>query len=264
LFGGLGDWFHLKAVVKHPTVLTVVVPNKACDPALLTKVDRFVVEWPGALDDLVELGIDRDRVRLILPPVDLVHFHPKNIEVDRFTVLFASSPEREDWLEARGVPLLLSAAAQRPDWRFRLIWRPWGDALARVQRWVEERQLDNVDLVVGKFDNMASHYQQAHVTVAPFTDMDRCKAAPNSLVESLACGCPVVMTREVGLATVVQEANAGEICETESDELVGSLEAIRRDWSGYSQRARHLAEQQFCANRFVREYANVYQELIKK
>jgi glycosyltransferase involved in cell wall biosynthesis len=263
LFGGWGDWFHLRSVQKRPTILTVALDNATrCDAALLDKVDRFVVEWPDARRTLIDWGIERDKVQVIYPAVDLKRFQPSLPPAGPFTVLFASSPDRGDWLSARGVELILDAAALLPAVRFLLVWRPWGDSLPVVQQWIKARSLENVQVVAGRFPDMAFFYGQAHVTVAPFTDIGRCKPAPNSIAESLACGRPVVVTPCVGLSQVIQDGKAGLVCNENGVTLAESVQTIHSDWDTFSERARELAVRIFCCSNFVRRYRQLYQELM--
>jgi glycosyltransferase involved in cell wall biosynthesis len=261
LFGGLGDWFHLKAVRKSPVVLTLAIDGHAADARLLDKVDRFVAEWPGAQDRLQAIGVEPARIRQIFPPVDLERFRPAPPPQEPFTVLFASSPDNAAWLEARGVPLLLETAALRPAMRFRLVWRPWGDSLATVEKWIRERGLSNVDLAVGRFADMAPHYRESHATVAPFLQSDRCKPAPNSLIESLASGRPVALTESVGLAEFVRDQRAGIVFAPNAEALAEGLDTLRADWTAYSDRARRTAERWFGVERFIGSYRALYEEL---
>jgi glycosyltransferase involved in cell wall biosynthesis len=160
------------------------------------------------------------------------------------------------------VPQLLDAAAARPHMRFRLLWRPWGDSLDRVRRWVAERGLRNVELRVGCWPDMAGHYRGAHVTVAPFTDPERCKPVPNSLIESLACGRPVLLTERTGLAAVVREAQAGLVCPPTGEGLAERLDRLRADWGRYARNARRLAERRFGVEKFVAGYRRLYAEVL--
>lgn len=109
---------------------------------------------------------------------------------------------------------------------------------------------------------MARRYQSAHVTVAPFTDRERCEPAPNSIVESLACGRPVVVTSQVGLANVIQDEGAGLICEPTGDALAMCLRQIRHDWREHSVAARALAEKSFGAAGFISAYERIYRQLL--
>ena len=262
VFGSLGDWFYLQGTRQHPTVLTTAAFADPVEKRLLDRVDRFVVEHPAGRDDVCRLGIASDRIRLVFPPVDLSRFRPAPVRCDQFTVLFASSPAESTWLEARGVSAILDAAALRPNMRFRLLWRPWGDSLATVRHWIDERALQNVDLVAKRVADISAEYNAAHVTLAPFTKMDRCKPAPNSLVESLACGRPVVCTHRVGLSELVDEHAAGIVCDADGPHLAETLDRVQSDWNKYSHNARALAEKHFDHNRFVDAYRNIYAELL--
>jgi glycosyltransferase involved in cell wall biosynthesis len=262
VFGSLGDWFYLRRPRRRPTVLTVAVHGRPVERGLLEQIDRFVVENPEGRGELERLGIDRRRIRLIFPPVNLERFAPCPPPAQPFTVLFASSPEEESWLGARGVPQLVEAAALRPEMRFRLLWRPWGNSEGRVRRWIAEKGLRNVELLVGCWKDMARQYHTAHVCAAPFTDPERSKSAPNSVVESLACGRPVLVTEHVGLAGLIREGGAGLSCAATGEALAEHLDRLQAGWAQYSQAARRLAERWFGAERFLAAYQRLYDELI--
>jgi glycosyltransferase involved in cell wall biosynthesis len=262
VFGSLGDWFYLESRKRRPTVLTVALAYPPVEERLLRRVSRFVVEYPGGRDYLARYGIVGDRVRLILPPVDLRRFTPTPAPDGPFTALFASSPDKEAWLGARGVPQILDAAARRPEMVFRLLWRPWGDSEPRVRQWIAERGLRNVELLVGRVPNMARHYRAAHVVLAPFTDFARSKPAPNSVIESLACGRPALVTEAVGLADVIREGRAGYVAQPTGAALAEGLDRVRADWGHYAREARALAERAFGVERFVRAYGRLYEEVL--
>jgi len=264
IFGSLGDWFYIHGVHRRPVILTTAVVNSPVDRSLLQGIDRFVVEHASAIDDLQHLGIDKERISLIFPAVDGQRFFPLEARSDRFTVLFASSPDTEDWLEARGVPQILEAAQLRPDMRFRLLWRPWGNSAARARKLIAEKDLKNVELVVRISRDMPGEYNDAHVTVATFTDACRSKPAPNSLVESMACGRPVVVTKTVGLADIIQESGAGIVCEPVGEALAEALDLLSSDWAAYSTAARKAAVTHFGMDRFLAGYKAIYEEVLGK
>jgi glycosyltransferase involved in cell wall biosynthesis len=109
---------------------------------------------------------------------------------------------------------------------------------------------------------MAGHYRGVHVTVAPFTDPERCKPVPNSLIESLACGRPVLLTERTGLVAVVREAGAGRVCPPTGEGLAEHLDRLRADWGRYARNARRLAEGRFGVEKFVAGYRRLYAEIL--
>jgi glycosyltransferase involved in cell wall biosynthesis len=262
IFGSMSDWFHLQGV-RRPTILTVALDSDSVSPHLLERVDQFVVEFEAGREQLLAQGISPKRIRTVFPPVDLTKFVPTDPPDGSFTVLFASSPELPGWLEARGLPQLLDAADLRPEMRFRLLWRPWGRSREAIVDLVRERGLRNVEIVDGRFDDMPSRYQAAHVTVAPFTERHRCKPMPNSLIESLACGRPILCTPVAGLAGMVQEARASVIVSASGVEIVEGLDRLRAGWTSYSLSARKLAERCFSEERFLKGYQRTYYEVLR-
>jgi len=137
-----------------------------------------------------------------------------------------------------------------------------GSSEAQVRQWLAERSLSNVELVVGCRTDMASQYRQAHVTLAPFTDITRSKPVPNSLIESLACGRPVVTSELVGLANLIRTAQAGRVCAVTGEALADELRRLRAEWARYSGNARVLAEEQFGIDRFLAAYERVYADVL--
>ena len=263
IFGSVGDWFYLEGTQNRPTILTAAAHSVPVDKNLLNRVDRFVVEHPAGRTELQTAGIDSTRIQLIFPPVDLQRFSPRTpARNDEFVVLFASSPDDAAWLESRGVRALLDAAALCPDMTFRLLWRPWGNSHATVKQWVKDRDLSNVNIIVGRVNDMSAEYLRSHVTVAPFVVPEHCKPAPNSLLESCACGRPVLCSRVVGVAELVEDECCGVVSEPTGNGIAEGLKRLRRDWPKYSQSARRVAETHFDEARFISSYRAIYRELL--
>lgn len=261
LIGGLNDWFHLRAVRRHPTVLTIAVDGEPTTDDLLWKVNRFVIEWPAARRTLHELGIADEKISLVYPPVDLQQFAPAPPPVGPFTVVFASSPDRAEHLEGRGAHLILEAAQLRPKMRFALCWRPWGDALPRMRTMIEHAKVNNVELTVGKVTDMSSVYRGGHVTVFCMTDPRVSKPAPNSVIEALACGRPVVVTPVVGVAELIEQSGAGQVVAPTGEALAEALDVLQANWTEHARQARATAEQHFDQRHFISAYARIYDEV---
>src|SRR5262249_14601934 len=128
--------------------------------------------------------------------------------------------------------------------------------------WIAERALRNVELVVGGCRDMAQQYRRGHATVAPFTARSTTKPAPHSLIESLACGRPVVTTDLVGLAGGIGGGSAGRGRPPTGGGIAEELDRLQREWDRYAGRARRLAEQRFGMAQFVDGYGRLYEEVV--
>jgi glycosyltransferase involved in cell wall biosynthesis len=109
--------------------------------------------------------------------------------------------------------------------------------------------------------DMSQFYLRSHVTVAPFVDTHRCKPVPNSVVESLACGRPVVVTPVVRLALMIAQRQAGRVAMPTGAGLAESFREIEADWRSCSIAARELAEQRFSKAAFIAGYRELYREV---
>lgn len=263
IFGSPGDWFYLEGRRTRPMILTVATLSAQVNQNLLARIDRFVVEYSGGKQLLANLGIAPNRIQLIYPPVDLQRFAPSPPPEGPFTVLFASSPDQAQWLEARGVPLILQVAQRCPHIRFRLLWRPWGNSHSQVKQWIQDLGLRNVEFIIGRATHIANEYKKCHITIIPFTSTIHVKPAPNSLLESLACGRPVLVTEQVGLADLVAESGSGVVTAAVEEKLVEGLEQLHMHWTSYAQIARFTAERFFGKDVYLKAYADLYASLLK-
>jgi hypothetical protein len=207
VFGSVGDWFYLQGTRRRPTILTMAALSAAVDKTLLDWVDRFVVEYPAGEQYLKHIGVASDRIRLIYPPVDLDRFTPEPCN-HPFTVLFASSPENESWLEARGVHLVWTPRPCGPGCNSVCYGVPGAAALRDCASGLRRghSQTSNWSWVACRH---AFSISAGACHCALFTRLDKCKPAPNSLIESLASGRPVVSTPIVGMADLIRDEGAG-------------------------------------------------------
>jgi glycosyltransferase involved in cell wall biosynthesis len=264
IYGGPGDWHYLRAALKHPIVMTVAVRSSPCDVDLLRRVDRFVVEWPRDLELFRNLDIDPLRVEVIPPPVDLQRFQPTARPRGPLTALFASSPVTISGLEERGVDAILHAASLRPDYRFRLLWRPWGDSYEHLATEITRRRLDNVHLIRNSVERMEQVYAEIHLTLAPFRDPTNTKGLPNSLIESLACGRPIITSTAVSFGADVEDARAGRVTPVTGEALVAAMSSIDADWQEMSAAAAAFAANHFSHKNFITSHRRLYLALVAR
>ena len=263
IFGSMSDWFHLQGVRRRPTILTVALDSDSIHPHLLERVDRFVVEFEAARGQLLGNGISPTRIQTIFPPVNLTRFVPTAPPDGPFTVLFASSPELPNWLEARGLSQLLDAAGLRPEIRFRLLWRPWGQSREAIVAWVRERGLRNVEITEGQFDDMPSQYQARARYGRSLYRAPSVQADAELAYREPGLWPPHPLHARGRLAGMVQEARAGVIVSASGVEIAEGLDRrLPAGWTSYSISARKLAERCFAVERFLKDYQRTYYEVL--
>lgn len=258
----------LGALGRRPTVMTIASEKGEPLPEFLADCAAIVVQTRCMGRRLVAAGCDPSRVRLIYPGVDLSRFPARAASRGGpvpASVLFATFPRHAEELGGRGVHLLLEAAAALPDVRFDLVSRPWrggGTALDAVKGRLARRPASNVVLLEGLQADMAPLYARSSFTVIPYTRADGGKECPRSLVESLACGVPVLISREAPFSEYVAERGCGVSFDPSAEGFARAVAVARDDYQGLSARAAACAREDFDLGATLRAYRALYAEVL--
>ena len=86
---------------------------------------------------------------------------------------------------------------------------------------------------------------------------------PNAAIEALCCGLPVVVTKDVGLASHIKKNNAGVICKKDKDSIANALVEVWRKRSLLSKNALKLAKA-FDIKIKSKEWLDLYIQLLDK
>jgi glycosyltransferase involved in cell wall biosynthesis len=261
VFGAVDEWHLLRAVGRRPVLFTVALPGASLDRRLSGKVSMFAAETESLAATLVDAGISPAFVSVVYPGVDLGEFVPRPVPSGgRFRILFASSPADPREFARRGIPFLVDLARRRPDVEIALLWRSWGSRHAAQHALSALSLPDNVTIESRAGRPMADVYASAHATICCY-EAGFGKSCPNSLVESLACGRPVLVTDTCGLATAVQKGAAGVVFDRSLDAADEAIDELQNQYKLYSTRARRLAVERFDLRTFRSRYAGFYQQL---
>jgi glycosyltransferase involved in cell wall biosynthesis len=110
---------------------------------------------------------------------------------------------------------------------------------------------------------MTQLFQATDATVAPFLRAADTKVCPTSLIESLACGRPLLVSTKVGIADLVQEEACGEVFEPSVDGLCHAIDALRAGFRQHADNARASAERHFDLRWCLRQHEQLYAEVLK-
>jgi glycosyltransferase involved in cell wall biosynthesis len=273
IYGGLEEWFFLRSLKRRPVVLTVASGNIPFEQHVYRYVRQLVVHSEAAAKSLIAHGFARERVRVIYPGVDLEEFRPRAREAaapgawpesdpGRFRILFATTPNKLEGIESRGINLLIEAAHRLPDVDFFLPWRPWPGA-DRLVDLCRQQAPPNVHISTALQPAMTQLFQATDATIAPFLRSDDdSKICPTSLIESLACGRPILVSTKVGIADLVQETACGQVFEPAVDQLCHAIDALRRRYRQHAFNARACAERHFDLRLCLQQYQQLYDEVL--
>ncbi|MGH8132484.1 MAG: glycosyltransferase family 4 protein [Steroidobacteraceae bacterium] len=266
IYAEVAPWLFFKALRRRPIVLTVASEKGDPVPEFLSRCRIIAAQTEAMASRLIAWGVERRRVRLIYPGVDLTRFTAREhwSPARRTSVLFATFPRSSQELPGRGVLLLLETARRYAEIDFSIVTRPWGagdTAQAAVQEQIRALGLTNVRLLQGTQHRMDELYRRHDFTVIPYTVADGGKECPRSLIEALACGVPVLISEIAPLAAFVGVHDCGRVICPTPQGLAAAVEQGLLAHRELSSNAARAARAHFDLRSTLREYGSIYDEL---
>jgi glycosyltransferase involved in cell wall biosynthesis len=262
VYTSLADWHFLSALGRRPIVLTITEPGTPRDPRLLEKISHVTAESERLAALAVQAGISPDRVSITYPGVDLEVFRETVPPPGPWKCLYASSPENIGEMHSKGVDLLLDLAAVEPQLQITLLWRPFGPDSERALDQVRQRGLPNVIIRRGRIKDIHRWFGQFHFTIAPYRSYG--KPCPNSVVESMAAGRPVLVAKYVDIGDLIRREGAGLVFEPTLASLREAFRLMREKYPSLQGNARRCAEKYFDLRRMIRTYKQLYKRLLSR
>ena len=264
IYGSLTGRLYLSLIKKRPLILTsasalITERLEQCAPAWAS-LDVIVVESERDSRTLKEMGVDSKKVVLIYPGVPTRDISPPPMD-GLFTILFASSPiaKDPDSLNRRGVSLLMQAAKRLADCQFIFLWR--GRHTGMLDLMLSKAGTDNIRVINEIVPNIDDVLTNVHCTILSPKGWDECKPCPNSLIESLACGRPVLASNRVGISNLIELERCGITFSPDPAEIGDAVLKLRNNYEIYRKNALPTAKKYFSMKKFVRTYEDLYKKL---
>ncbi len=192
-------------------------------------------------DEMVEIGIAADKVTPLRNGVDLNFFKPGNREEIRQQLNMAGRALLSVGylIERKGHHLIIEALSSLPD--LRLYIAGDGEMSAQLNKLVLDRGLTDRVTFLGSLD--PATLRRYMVAADALVLASSREGMANVLLESIACGTPVIATPLWGTPEVVATPAAGVL--TRDRSVAGIVEGVNRLFANYPDRelTRHYAEQ---------------------
>lgn len=196
--------------------------------------------------------------------IDAARFHVEPIDLgETLTLMSGSAPWTRSQFETKGVDALLDAATRDARLRLIFLWRGhWLDEMrARIERRGLRDRVEIIDDVVDVDRILA----RSHAAIVLAKDLSAIKAYPHSLLESLAAGKPVLVSRGIPLADWVEREGCGVVVDrVEPDMIDEALAALRIDYRRWQANARRVGPGAFPIEATLNAYGEVYQQIASR
>jgi teichuronic acid biosynthesis glycosyltransferase TuaC len=234
----LAKWF------RKPLLITA----RGTDVNLISRyfVPRQLIRWAAkrasasitvsnALSEvLANIDADRSKLMVLRNGVDLQRFHPVPQATARQELGWPQGPTLlsvGNLVENKGHDIAIESLAELPD--FRLVIVGAGPERQLLENLSIRLDVAHRVLFVGRVaqENLLSYYSAADILILASSR----EGWPNVLLESMACGTPVVATDVGGIPEVVTTPEAGRM--TADRSVAGFYKIISELWSNYPDRA---------------------------
>lgn len=222
---------------------------------------RRLAPWLRRKTVVIRNGVDTDRFRSVperhrgapfrfvcVGSVYRVKNPERVVEAVRLLRDRGAAPFRVDWFGRRGLGGDAAPSAEHD----------------RAAALVAANGLDDIVAFHGETTTVAEVYRTADAVLHPSLQ----EGMPNAVVEGMASGLPVVVSRVSDLPLIVAEARNGFVCDPHSadaiaDAMARMLAVPAGEWLEMGVRSRALAVAWFGMSRFVAEYESLYRRLLE-
>ena len=243
----------------------------------LKKTKKIIIESEIQKKELLAAGISEEKIGLIYPPVNLNEFNYNDINKElnekhsrkwnksdkkksEFVILDASCPGKNKDLEKRGVNLILSADANLKETVINLLWR--GGEFKEFEEYIKKKELKKIKIENKIYHSMNEVYAKIHATIIPYLKLDEnLKLIPNSAIESLAAGKPLIVSSQTGIAEIVSKSKCGVVFDPNLNNLLEAIDNLKKNYLKYQRNCRKTAEYYFSEEKFIQSYKKIYEEM---
>lgn len=189
---------------------------------------KIIVPSDAGRLSLVRHGIKPENILILDNGLDVSRFRDTNRLFDRGSVGFKSSDFVVVFVarlvQGKGADVLLRAATRLHDARFLIV----GDGQERegLEHFAHEHDLESRVVFLGARRDIPEILHAADCFVLP----SRREGMPLAVIEALAAGLPVIVSRFDGVESVIQDGENGLVVPIDDDEaLAEAIEKIRLD-----------------------------------
>ena len=254
--------FPLYLSLNRPVIYSIVASVQAQRirprPAWFPFVKKIIVSNQRDLNALQRWGFTN--CELIRPGIDVARFsHTPLREGSKFIILAGSAPWVNAHFRQKGFDVLLQAVQTLPALHLVLLWRGvlFEEINDRIKRYGLAERVEIINRKV-EVNEVLAH---VHAAIVLADRPEIVKAYPHSLLEALAAGKPVLVSRAIPMADYVNESCCGSVVEElKLDQVCRAIEQLRRNYNNYQINALKIGQQDFSASTMLTKYKRVYEE----
>jgi glycosyltransferase involved in cell wall biosynthesis len=254
---------YLRAL-RRPLIYSVTcgVGDRQPNRAFFASMAAIAVSDKRSLKRLESWGLDN--AALVHPGIDTGRFSYSPLPLcSEIILMVGSAPWTKTQFRTKGVDALLSTAKQERRLRLVFLWR--GLLADEMRRRVRRMNLEDQVTVLNRLVNVNSILADVHGAINLATSPGIVKSYPHSLLESLAAGKPVLVSRAIPMADCVEKTGCGVVIEsvTPADVLTGIQQFVTA-YASLEETARRAGSESFSQKKMIASFERLYERVLKE
>lgn len=224
--------------------------------AFFSSLAAIAVPDERSFSRLVRWGLDN--VFLVRSGIDTSRFSFSPIPLhSEIRLMIASAPWSPAQFRAKGVDALLEAAQQNQRLRLIFLWR--GVLADEMKRRIRRLRLERQVEVINKQVDVNHVLADVHATITLASKPGIVKSYPHSLLDSLAAGKPVLVSRAIPMSDYVEQTGCGQVVENvTSADIASAIETLAQNYDLLQTGARQVGQRDFSQQGMLASFQKVY------
>jgi glycosyltransferase involved in cell wall biosynthesis len=248
--------------LRRPIVYSITcgVGDRRPNVAFFSSLAAIVVSDERSLRRLRSWGVEN--AVLVQPGIDRRPFTCSPLPLrSEIRLMVGSAPWTKGQFRTKGVGALLQAARQAPHLRLVFLWR--GILADEMARRVRRMNLAGQVTVLNELVDVNAVLAGVHASITLAAAPGIVKSYPHSLLESLAAGKPVVVSRAIPMADYVERTGCGKVVErvTPAD-ILTAVESLANEYGALQSIARQVGRRDFSQQQMLTSYRRVYERVL--
>jgi len=219
----------------------------------LSDIDQHTLQQQG-LRNVFRVRPSVDAARFTIHPLPLTDNGP-------IRLMMASAPWTLAQFASKGIDALLAATQRNPRLHLVLLWR--GVLLDEVHRRIAAARVAERVTVIDGLADLNAVLATVHASIVLAADAQIIKAYPQSLLDSLAAGKPILLSRAIPFAQDVERTNCGQIIESVTPEaILHALDALIAHYPQHTTNIQPLIQSHFSPAATLATFTQAYQHAL--
>ena len=248
--------------LQRPVVYTISsgVGKRRPNISFFNSLAAVAVADERSLKRLRAWGVEN--VVLVRPGIDTNRFTHSPLSLrSEVKLMVGSAPWTKGQFQTKGVDALLAATRQAPHLHLIFLWR--GILADEMARRVRALNLEKQVTVLNKQVEVNQILADVHASIALAAAPGIIKSYPHSLLDSLAAGKPVLLSRSIPMADYVAKTGCGKVVEriTPTD-ILTAVDALAREYDALQKSAQRVGQRDFSQQQMIASYQKVYHRIL--